>query len=105
VTENEQKQIDKETDKLLNEGVSADLALKIAQIDVLFSCLNAVKVHKKSKYSLQEMTTGLFYQASSLNLGWVHQQILLLPKENSWEALSRRAMLDEYHQVSCIINL
>jgi glutamate dehydrogenase len=103
VTENEQKQIDKEIDKLLNEGVSADLALKIAQIDVLFSCLNAVKVHKKSKYSLQEMTTGLFYQASSLNLGWVHQQILLLPKENSWEALSRRAMLDEYHQVSCIL--
>jgi NAD-specific glutamate dehydrogenase len=33
----------------------------------------------------------------------VHQQILLLPKENSWEALSRRAMLDEYHQVSCIL--
>jgi NAD-specific glutamate dehydrogenase len=32
VTENEQKQIDKEIDKLLNEGVSADLALKIAQI-------------------------------------------------------------------------
>jgi NAD-specific glutamate dehydrogenase len=61
VTENEQKQIDKEIDKLLNEGVSADLALKRAQIDVLFSCLNAVKVHKKSKYSIQEMTTGLLY--------------------------------------------
>jgi len=103
VTENEQKQIDKLTDEFLNEGVSAGLAIKIAQIDVLFSCLNAVKVHKKSKYSLQEMTSGLFHQASSLNLGWVHRQILLLPKENSWEALSRRAMLDEYHQVSCIL--
>ncbi|MDC9728715.1 MAG: NAD-glutamate dehydrogenase [Methyloprofundus sp.] len=103
VTEHEQKQIDKVTDDLLNEGVSADLALKIAQIDVLFSCLNAVKVHEKSKYSLQDMTAGLFYQASHLNLGWVLQQILLLPKENSWEALSRRAMLDEYHQVSCVL--
>jgi glutamate dehydrogenase len=103
VTENEQNKIDEFTKKLLDEGVSADLALKIAQMDMLFSCLNVVKVHKKSKDSLQELALGLFHQINSLNLDWVHQQIVLLPKESSWEALSRRAMLDEYHQVSCVL--
>jgi len=103
VTENEQKHIDKITDELINEGVKAELALKVGHINVLFSCLNAIKVQKESNYSLQEMTTGLFYQASALKLDWIQGQILLLPKETSWEALSRRAMLDEFHQVSCVL--
>jgi len=103
VTESEQKNIDREVDQLIKEGVAAALALKIAQSDTLFSCLNAIKVHKKSSYSLQDITRGLFYQASELNLDWLRDQILLLPKESAWEALSRRAMIDEYHQVCCVL--
>jgi len=103
VTKKEQKHIDSAADKLLRAGVSANLAVKVAQMDVLFSCLNAVKVHKKSKYSLQDMTHSLFYQSSKLNLDWVREQIILLPKESSWEALSRRSMLDEYHQICCVL--
>lgn len=103
VTEAEQKMIDQAVDELINSGVSAPLALKIAQSDALFACLNAIKVHKKSAYSLAEVAKGLFFQASTLNLNWLHQQILLLPKETEWEALSRRAVIDEYNQISCVL--
>lgn len=103
VTSTEQQQIDKHVDDLISAGVSAALALKIAQSDVLFACLNAIKVQKKSHCSLQDVTRGLFYQASELNLDWLRRQILLLPKESTWEALSRRAMIDEYNQVSCVL--
>ncbi|OQK15643.1 hypothetical protein AU255_15595 [Methyloprofundus sedimenti] len=103
VTEGEQKKMDQSVDQLIKAGVSAPLALKIAQSDALFACLNAIKVHKKSKYSLAEVTKGLFYQANALNLDWLYRQILLLPKETNWEALSRRAMIDEYNQISCVL--
>ncbi|NOQ14356.1 MAG: NAD-glutamate dehydrogenase [Methyloprofundus sp.] len=103
VTEQEQKQIDHTVDKLINEGVSAPLALKIAQSDALFACLNAIKVHKNSQHSLVEVTRGLFQQACELNLVWLRNQIIQLPKETTWEALSRRAMIDEYNQISCVL--
>jgi len=103
VTDKEQKYIDKTVDDLIKAGVSAVLALKIAQIDVLFSCLNAVKVQKKSHCSLQEVTKGLFYQDEVLNLAWLRSQIILLPQETTWQALSRRSMIDEYHQVCCVL--
>ena len=103
VTEAEQKMLDQAVDELINSGVSAPLALKIAQSDALFACLNAIKVQKKSKYSLAEVTKGLFFQAHALNLDWLLQQILELPKESDWEALSRRAMIEEFNQISCVL--
>jgi len=103
LTEHEQKQIDQAVDELIHGGVSAPFALKIAQSDALLACLNAVKVHKQGQYSLDEVTKGLFHLTSRLNLNWLRSQILLLPKETIWEALSRRAMLDEYNQISCVL--
>ncbi|NOQ64392.1 MAG: NAD-glutamate dehydrogenase [Methyloprofundus sp.] len=103
VTKQEQKQIDSTVEELIAEGISAPLALRIAQSDALFACLNAIKVAKKSGYPLAEVTKGLFYQASILNLTWMREQILQLPKEASWEALARRAMIDEYNQISCVL--
>ncbi|WP_428353820.1 NAD-glutamate dehydrogenase [Methyloprofundus sp.] len=103
VPEDAQKMMDQQVDELIKADVSAPLALKIAQSDALFACLNAIKVHKKSEYSLTEVTKGLFFQADALNLGWLYQQILLLPKETTWEALSRRAVIDEYNQISCVL--
>lgn len=103
VTEKEQHHIDETVDNFIKEGVNAELALKIAQLDILFSCLNAVKVQKKSYCTLQEVTKGLFYLDEVLNLAWLRNQIILLPQESSWEAQSRRAMIDEYHQVCCVL--
>lgn len=103
VTKAEQLQIDKQVDDLINAGVSANLALKIAQSDALSACLNAIRVSQKSHCSLADVTKGLFHQVSALNLDWLRQQILLLPKETTWEALSRRAMIDEYNQLSCVL--
>jgi glutamate dehydrogenase len=103
VTRAEQAQIDKQVDELINTGVSANLALKIAQSDALSACLNAIKVSQKSHCSLADVTKGLFHQANALNLDWLHAQILLLPKETVWEALSRRAMIDEYNQLICVL--
>ena len=76
------------------------LLVCMGQTDI---CLNAVKVHKKSHHSLVEVTKGLFRQACMLNLTWLRNQILQLPKETTWEALSRRAMIDEYNQISCVL--
>ncbi|MBT3811276.1 MAG: NAD-glutamate dehydrogenase [Gammaproteobacteria bacterium] len=103
ITKTEQKMLYQAVDKLIQSGVSASLALKIAQSDALFACLNAIKVQKKSKYSLAEVTKGLFFQAEVLNLYWLYQQILVLPKESTWEALSRRSMIEEFNQVSCVL--
>lgn len=103
LTEHELQRIDQRVEELKHGDVSTALALKVAQSDVLLFSLNAVKVHKQSQHSLTDVTRGLFNLASLLNLGWIHGQILLLPKETVWEALSRRAMIDEYNQVSCVL--
>lgn len=99
----EQKQIDKTVDELIQGGVGAPLALKVAQSDALLACLNAVKVHKQSQHSLAEVTKVLFLLANVLNLSWLRNQIIQLPKETTWEALSRRAILDEYNQISGVL--
>ncbi|MCK5355610.1 MAG: NAD-glutamate dehydrogenase, partial [Methyloprofundus sp.] len=103
VTEPEQKLIDHTVDTLITAGISTPLALKIAQSDALLACLNAIKVHKKSQHSLVDVSKALFHQACVLNLNWLRNQILQLPKETSWEALSRRAMIDEYNQINCVL--
>ncbi len=103
LTATEKKQIDVEVDKLMLLGVDSNLALKIAQIDVLYASLNAIKVHKNSEYALDDVTKGLFYQAGFLQLDWLYTHILKLSKDNTWEALSKRAMVDEYNQLCYVL--
>ena len=103
VGEQEQKQLDTDVDTLIQQGVSAALALKIAQSDILLACLNAVKVHKQFQYALGDVSQVLFKLRNQLNLNWLRNQILQLPKESSWEALSRRTMIHEHNQVCCVL--
>lgn len=99
----EQSQIDNTVNKLIHAGIDALLALKIAQSDILFSCLNAIKVSQKSPASYIEVTRILFQQTSLLNFNWLYQRILMLPKETTWQILSRRTIIDEYNQATCVL--
>ena len=103
--DNEQKLIDAEVDRYIKGGISATLALKVAQLDSLFLCLNVVKVHRQTGASLQDVFRIMFYVIAELKLNWLRDKITRLPKEKLWESLARQSMRDEFHNTVCVLSI
>lgn len=97
--EQEQEAIDKKIDELIQQGVSAGMALNIVLMDKLYHCLDVVLVQKKTSCVLQDAAKVYFSLIEKFDLAWVRQQILVLPRGTVWEALARRTMREEFNVV------
>ena len=97
----QQQGLDQQVDRFIKAGATAALALKVAQLDVLFICLNMVKVHEQTQHPLHEVASIMFFLLEELNLSWLSENIALLPKETIWASLARQSMRDEFNNVFC----
>lgn len=99
------RQVDMEIDRFIQGGVAADLAIRIAHLDALFHCLDVIDIQRRSGCTLQEAASAFFNVIVKLDLFWVRQQVLSLPKVDIWESMARRSMRDEYNKVVCLLVL
>ena len=86
-----------EVAKLTAEGVPAVLAAQIAQIEELVPTLDIVEI--ADSVGLDPVSTAQAYFAlgERLELHWLREQIVALPRETRWDAMARSALRDDVY--------
>ncbi|HVK56605.1 MAG TPA: NAD-glutamate dehydrogenase [Burkholderiales bacterium] len=80
---------------LVDAGVPADLATRVASLDSLYSVLDIVEASMESGRSVELVAAVYFALIGRLDLRWLHAQINLLPMDTHWNALARAALRDD----------
>jgi len=84
-------------EQLVMAMVPQALSERIATLNTLFSLLDVIAVHCRSKRALLEVAQAHFALDERLELSWLRTQISLLEQRTYWQALARSAMRDEFH--------
>ncbi len=99
------KHIDEEVDRLIQHGVPSALALDVVNLDMMYLCLDVIWLNKNCNSTLQECAEVFFHLIESLELIWLREQINQLPGKTVWQLLARRTSRDEFHLVVCALSL
>jgi glutamate dehydrogenase len=86
-------------EELRSHGVPEGLATVVASFDAMFSALDIVEVTGTSGCELDEVAAVHFLLGSLLELHWLRDRIVALPREERWSTLARSALLDDVHSV------
>ena len=80
---------------LIKEGVPEATANRIARFTELYSGLDIVEVSMNLGVSVAEVGAVYYRIGDALELHWLRDQIVALPRENRWQALARAALRDD----------
>ncbi len=82
---------------LTGMGVPEELARRVAGFNELYSALDIVEVATSAGMSVEEVAAVYFKLGNVLDLHWLRDQIVLLPRANRWQALARAALRDDLY--------
>ena len=82
---------------LVKEGVPEALANRIARFTELYSGLDIVEVAAGVELSVEQVGAVYYRLGDALELHWLRDQIVALPRENRWQALARAALRDDLY--------
>ena len=87
-------------ENLIGGKVPRIVAIKIACLNGLFSCLDVIAVSRTSNRSAMEIAKVFFVVDQKLQLSCLRSQISSLPRDDYWESLARTAVRDDFHNAS-----
>jgi glutamate dehydrogenase len=80
----------------LHKGrIPADLATQVNWFDELFAALDIVSVAQSKQLQVQEVAETYVELGERLDLHWLRDCMVALPRENRWQALARAALRDD----------
>jgi glutamate dehydrogenase len=82
-------------DELTGAGVPPALANRVALLEALVAALDLVEIATATSLSFDEVAGVYFEIGDRLELHVLRERIAGLPREERWEALARRALLEE----------
>ncbi len=82
---------------LISEGVPEKLANRVAIFSELFSIMDIVEVANTQGLKVEKAAKVYFVLGEALELPWLRDQIVNLPRSNRWQALSRAALRDDLY--------
>jgi len=97
VAKSSRKAIDEMRDKLASEGVPEELAGRVAALEDLYAALDIVDIATASDLDTEEVASVYFQLGERLELHWMRDQIVELPRDNRWQALARAALRDDLY--------
>jgi glutamate dehydrogenase len=80
---------------LVEEGVPAELAGRVASLGDRFAALDIVGVAAATQSPIGEVAALHFLIGGRLHLHWLRDRIATLPRENRWQAMARAALRDD----------
>jgi len=82
-------------ERLMAGRIPEPLAEQVSWFDELYAALDIVSV--AAELSLEPVTVAetYFELGKRLDLGWLRDRIIALPRDNRWQALSREALRDD----------
>ena len=91
------KAMEKQTKKLTHADVPPQLARQVAIFNELYSALDIVEVSRAAGVGVEQVAAVYFALGSKLDLRWMRDQIVALPRGNRWQALARAALRDDLY--------
>jgi len=82
-------------DRLISEKVPEQIARQVALYGQLLATLDIVEVTNMLDLSVQQVASVYYRLGEQLELPWLHEQILNLPRNNRWQAMSRATLRDD----------
>ncbi len=89
--------LEKNIAHLVAAKIPEGLARRVAVYNELFSALDIVEVARSEQMSVEDVSAVYFSLGEELDLHWMRDQIIALPRENRWQALARAALRDDLH--------
>jgi len=83
--------------ELEEAGVPAEVAQRVSTFTELFSALDIVEVANRTEKDVSEVAQVYFALGAKLDLHWLRDQIVVLPRDNRWQALARAALRDDLY--------
>ncbi len=86
-------------DELRAAGVPPALARRVAGMPALLATFDIVEVAAATRQEPETVMETYFHLGSRLELNWLREQILELPRANRWQALARAALRDDLYSL------
>jgi glutamate dehydrogenase len=86
-------------DELREAGVPADLAVRIASLATMAPALDIVEVAHETGLDVEPVAAVHFRLGSRLELHWLHDRIVELPRQDRWSGLARAALRDDLNSL------
>lgn len=88
-----------ETESFKEEGVSEDLARKVASWNALFTSLDIVEATMKHGLPIADVAKVYYQLGSLLELNWLRDQMNAYSMENHWDELARSGLRDDLDRI------
>jgi glutamate dehydrogenase len=95
IPEDARAQMHERVAQLVAANVPEELARRMAIYHELFAALDIVEVAKSEQMSVEDVSAVYYLLVEELDLHWMRDQIIALPRENRWQALARAALRDD----------
>jgi glutamate dehydrogenase len=84
-------------DELRSAGVPDDLAARVSSLPAMFAALDIVDVAHETSLDVGDVARVYFGLGSSLELHWLRDRIVALPRGDRWSARARAALRDDLY--------
>jgi glutamate dehydrogenase len=85
------------THELNEAGAPLELAMRVAGLSTMFSTFDIVDVAADTGLDIRTVARTHFLLGSRLELHWLRDQIVALPRDDRWKALARAALRDDLY--------
>jgi glutamate dehydrogenase len=86
-------------DELREQGVSEDLATRVAALPTMFSALDIVVVADERELDVEHVGAVHLRLGSRLGIHWLRDRIVALPRDDRWRARARAALRDDLYAI------
>jgi glutamate dehydrogenase len=84
-------------DELRTAGVPGDLPVRVAALPAMFAALDVVEVARETRLDVAAVAAVHFRLGSELELHWLRDRIVALPRGDRWSARARAALRDDVY--------
>jgi glutamate dehydrogenase len=88
-----------QADEFEQAGVPPGLAQRVAGLSTMFSTFDIVEVADEAGLEVEEVAAVHFRLGEKLELHWLRDRIVALPRDDRWRALARAALRDDLYSL------
>jgi glutamate dehydrogenase len=89
--------IEQRAAELRDAAVPDELAMRVASLGTMFAALDIVQVADETGLDVEAVAAVHFQIGSRLQLHWLRDRIVELPRDDRWKALARAALRDDLY--------
>ena len=87
------------SDELCEAGAPPELAARVASLGTMFSALDIVEVARDTGLDLEPVAAVHFQLGIRLELHWLRDRVVALPRDDRWAARARAALRDDLYSL------